>query len=137
MRVLFNDVIFSKGLIMDRSITAGGNTPLGGSANPLSNAAAGTRVEGAAQTAHQTVDRVADKAMTQVDRLSGAAHQAVNSTTDAVASATDWAANAAEQAKQTQTRITEAACTSIRARPISTVAGALVVGYLLGRLARF
>jgi len=35
-----------------------------------------------------------------------------------------------------QTKITQAACASIRARPISTVAGALVIGYLLGRLAR-
>jgi hypothetical protein len=37
---------------------------------------------------------------------------------------------------EVQTRLTESVCTSIRARPIATVAGALVVGYLLGRLAR-
>jgi hypothetical protein len=122
---------------MDRSITAGGNTPLGGSTNPLSNPATSARIEGATQTAHQTVDRVADKTATQVDRLSGVAHQAVNSTADAMASATEWASSNLEQAKQTQARITEAACASIRARPIATVAGALVVGYLLGRLARF
>jgi len=121
---------------MDRSISAGGNTPLGGSTNPLSNPATGARIEGAAQAAHQTVDRVADKATTQVDRLSGAAHQAVNTTADAVASATEWASSIPEQAKQTRARITEATCASIRARPIATVAGALVVGYLLGRLAR-
>ncbi len=122
---------------MDRSITAGGNTPLGGSTNPLANPAIGARIEGAAQAAHQTVDRVADKAATQVDRLSGAAHQAVNTTADTVASATEWASGFPEQAKQTQARVTEAACASIRARPIATVAGALVVGYLLGRWARF
>jgi ElaB protein len=122
---------------MDRSITADDSALLGGSTNRLSSSATGARVEGAAQTAHQTVDRVADKATTQVDRLSGAAHQAVDSATNAVASAAEWASNTAEQAKQTQVRITEAACASIRSRPISTVAGALVVGYLLGRLARF
>jgi hypothetical protein len=41
-----------------------------------------------------------------------------------------------EQAKQVQTQFTEAASASIRARPITAVAGALVVGYLLGRVAR-
>ncbi len=122
---------------MDRSLTMGGNASLGGSANPLSNSATNAKGEGATQSAHQTVDKVADRASAQVDRLSGAAHQAVNSAADAVTSATDWASGIPEQAKQVQTRITEAACASIRARPISTVAGALAVGYLLGRLARF
>ena len=122
---------------MDRSLPMGGNASLGGSANPLPNSATNAKVEGATQSAHQTVDKVADRASAQVDRLSGAAHQAVNSAADAVTSATDWASGIPEQAKQVQTRITEAACASIRARPISTVAGALAVGYLLGRLARF
>ena len=122
---------------MDRPLTAGGNTPLGGSTNPLSNPLTGARVEGAAQTAHQTVDRVAEKATSGVDRLSGAAHQAVSSAADAATTATEWASNIPEQARQVKTRVTEAACESIRARPIATVAGALVVGYLLGRLARF
>ena len=120
---------------MDRPLTAAEH-PLGGSTNPLSNPPTGARVEGAAQTAHQTVDRRRE-GFDQVDRLSGAAHRAVSGAADAVTSATEWASNTAEQAKQAQTRITEAACTSIRARPLSTVAGALVVGYLLGRLARF
>lgn len=122
---------------MDRSLTMGANDPLGRSTNPLSNPATSARVEDAAQSAHQTVDKVAEKASTQVDRLSGAAHQAVSGAANAVTSASEWASSTAEQAKQAQTRITEAACTSIRARPLSTVAGALVVGYLLGRLARF
>jgi len=41
-----------------------------------------------------------------------------------------------DQAKEVQTKLTESACASIRARPLASVAGALVVGYLLGRLAR-
>lgn len=117
---------------MDRSLTADANTPLGSSTSPLSNPATSARIEGAARAAHETVDRVADKATT----LGGAAHQAVDTTADAVASATEWASGIPEQAKQTQARMTEAACASIRARPIASVAGALVVGYLIGRLAR-
>ena len=109
---------------MDRSTTLGGNTPLGSSSsfNPT--------VESAAQTAHQTVDSVAEKTTTQVDRLSGTAHRAVNR-------AAAVAGSAVEQAKQVQTQVTEAACATIRARPIVSVAGALVAGYLLGRLARW
>jgi len=122
---------------MDRSTTIGGNTPSDGNVNPLSNPATNAKIEGATQAAHQTVDHIADKATTQVDRLSGTAHRAVNVGADAAASAANWASDIPAQAKQAQTRLTEAACASIRARPISTVAGALVVGYLLGRLARW
>jgi ElaB/YqjD/DUF883 family membrane-anchored ribosome-binding protein len=120
---------------MDRSTTIGGNAPLG-TANPLSNPATSARIEGAAQTAHQTLDKVSDKTSSQIDRLSGMAHRAVDSAADATNSAAQWASTIPEQAQQMQTKITEAACTSIRARPILSVAGALVVGYLLGRLAR-
>jgi ElaB/YqjD/DUF883 family membrane-anchored ribosome-binding protein len=122
---------------MDRSTTLDGSTPLGGGMNPLSNPAASGKLEGAAQTAHQTVDKVADKAASQVDRLSGTAHRAVNRAADAATTAAEWASSVPEKAKQVQGKVTDAACASIRARPIATVAGALVVGYLLGRLARF
>ena len=118
---------------MDPSTTIGGNTPLGtNTSNPAGNA----RVEGAAQTAHRTVDSLADKATAQVGRVSGTAHRAVNTAADAASSAAEWASGVPEQAKQVQTKLTEAACDSIRARPIVAVAGALVVGYLLGRLGR-
>jgi ElaB/YqjD/DUF883 family membrane-anchored ribosome-binding protein len=114
---------------MDRTTTMGGNNSPLGASNAIPAAA---KVENAAMAAHQTVDKVADKATVQVDRLSGTAHRAVNSAADAAATAADWASNIPAQAS----KLTEAACTSIRARPIATVAGALVVGYLLGRLAR-
>jgi len=77
--------------------------------------------EDAAQSAHETVDKVTDEATDQLDRLSGAAHRAV-----------DRAARAADAVADVQTRFTEAAYASIRARPIATVAGAFVIGYLFG-----
>jgi len=121
---------------MDQSKTIGGDVSPNSNSIPTSNAAATARVESAAQTAHRTVDSLADKATAQVDRVSGAVHRTVNSAADAATSAGQWASNVPGQAKEVQTKITEAACASIRARPISTVAGALVIGYLLGRLAR-
>ena len=116
---------------MDRTTTMSSLTGGSNAANPV-----GAKVEGAAQAVHQATDKIADKATTQVDRLSGTVHRAVNSAADAATSAAEWASTIPEQAKQVQTRLTESACASIRARPIATVAGALVIGYLLGRLAR-
>ena len=117
---------------MDRTTPMGASrTGTGSAANPGS-----AKIEDVAQTAHQTTDRIADKAASQVDRLSGTAHRAVTSAADAASSAAEWASAIPEQAKQLQTRLTEGASASIRERPIAIVAGALVVGYLLGRLAR-
>jgi ElaB/YqjD/DUF883 family membrane-anchored ribosome-binding protein len=121
---------------MDRSTTMGGNSPLGGNSNPSSYPSANAKLEGATQTAHQTVDKVADKATSTLDQLSGTAHRAVNSAADAANSAAEWASGLPDQAKEVQAKFAESACASIRARPLSTVAGARVVGYLLGRLAR-
>ena len=115
---------------MGGSLTSG-TRPNSPNANPL-----GAKVEGAAQTAHQTTDKMVDKTAAQVDRLGGTAHRAVDNAADAVSSAAEWASSIPEQAKQVQARLTEAATESIRARPIVTVAGALVLGYLVGRLAR-
>jgi hypothetical protein len=115
---------------MERTTTMGGNSPLGGNIN------ASAKLEGAAQTAHQTVDKVADRATAQLDRMSGTAHRAVDSAADAASTAADWMSSIPEQAREAQSKFTDSACASIRARPLSTVAGALVVGYLLGRLAR-
>lgn len=117
---------------MDRTTTTMGNLTGGSNAaNPVN-----ARVEGAAQAAHQTTDKIADKATAQVDHLGGTAHRAINSAADATTATAEWASTVSEQAKQVQTRLTESASASIRARPIATVAGALVIGYLLGRLAR-
>ena len=114
---------------MDRTTAIGGSTTYGGNTNPASPATA--KVEGAAQTAHKTVDTVADKASEQIGRMSDTAHRAVNSATDTATAAAEWASTFPDQAK-----VTDAACASIRARPLTTVAGALVLGYLIGRLAR-
>ena len=116
---------------MDRTTTIGTLSGSSSAANPVN-----AKVEGAAQAAHQATDKIADKVTARVDRLSGTAHRAVDSAADAATSAAEWASTIPDQAAQLQTQLTESACASIRARPIATVAGALVIGYLFGRLAR-
>lgn len=117
---------------MDR-ITAYGS----GAAGPdTSSNLATSKVDAATMAAHQLADKIADKATVQVDRLSGVVHRAVNSVADAATTTADFAAAVPDRAKEAGARFTEAACTSIRARPIGAVVGAVAVGYLLGRLAR-
>ncbi len=72
------------------------------------------KIQSATDAAHETTDRVARAATVQVDRLRGSAHDAVEGAASLV----------------------ESACASIRSRPLASVAGVLVVGYLLGRLIR-
>ena len=72
----------------------GSRSGTGSGANPAS-----AKIEDVAQTAHQTGDRIADKAASQVDRLSGTAHRAVNSAADVASSAAEWASAIPEQAK--------------------------------------
>ncbi|MEO8303267.1 MAG: hypothetical protein ABI724_04050 [Betaproteobacteria bacterium] len=121
---------------MDRPTNMGGNTLLAGNSNPMSSQPTSPKVDGAAQAAHQTVDKVADKATMQVDRLSGTAHRAVNSAADAAGTAAEWASTIPDQAKQMQAKFLDTASAQIRGNPVSSVAGAVVIGYLLGRLAR-
>lgn len=116
---------------MDRTFSTGTSTPYSDGISPASQAM--SKIESGAQTAHQAVDKVAERAASSVGRASGAAHQAVDSAAGAATSAAEWASTIPER----RARLSESACASIRARPISTVAGAAVVGYLLGRLARF
>jgi hypothetical protein len=125
-----------KGTVMDRNTPIGPNFTDNGSevhphANPLN-----AKIEDAAQGAHQRTDKIADNAMAQVDGMSDRTHRAVDSAVDAASSAAEWASAIPAQAKQIQGQITEVTRASIRARPIATVAGVLVIGYLLGRLGR-
>lgn len=114
---------------MDRSTTTTSSLASGDSA-------ASSKVQGVAKSAHQATDQLADSATAGVDHLSGTAHRAIDSAADAANSAADWASTIPGEAQRVQARLTESASASIRARPIATVAGALVVGYLIGRLAR-
>jgi len=102
----------------------GGNVTSSNSAN----------LAGAARAAHETTNTLAEKATAQVDRLSDSAHRAVDSAADAAASAAGWASDVADQAGQIQAKAVDSASAAIRSKPIAIVAGALVIGYLLGRL---
>jgi hypothetical protein len=127
-----HNMIIVQGTHMETTTTTLGDR-IGGSkpADPVR-----AKVEGVASAAHRTTDELSDGAAARVERLSGTAHRAIDGAADAATTAAGWAAALPEQARQIQTGLTESASASIRARPIATVAGALAIGYLLGRLLR-
>jgi len=117
---------------MERTTTLGGSGTANSSlANPVNS-----KIDDAAQAAHMATEKIAYRAAAQVDRSSDAVHRAVDNAADATMSAAEWASTIAGQAKQVHAQLAESASTTIRARPIAMVAGALVIGYLIGRLAR-
>ena len=118
---------------MDRSAAFGTNYPTTGNTD---RSIATAKIESAAQAAHHAVDQIAEKATVQVDHLSGTAHRAVDSAADTATSAAAWASTIPEKAKRAQSELTESASASIRARPLTSVLGALAIGFLLGRLVR-
>ncbi|HSS69156.1 MAG TPA: hypothetical protein VLQ46_00710 [Casimicrobiaceae bacterium] len=103
--------------------------------NPLNNPL-GSKVDTAARGAHDTTDKIADAASSGIDRTREAVHRGVDSAANAAQSTAAYASSVIDQANQAQTQALEQACAAIRARPIATVVGALIAGYLLGRLAR-
>jgi hypothetical protein len=109
-------------------------TPLGRHDGGNATSSTSANLTGAARTAHETTDNLTDKATAQVGRLSNSAHRAVDSAADVAASAAGWASNVADQAGEFQAKAVDSASAAIRRKPIAVVAGALVVGYLLGRM---
>jgi hypothetical protein len=105
-------------------------------ANPLNNPLA-SKVDNAARSAHETTDKIADAASAGIDRTRETMHKAVDGAASAAQSTAGYASSMIDQAKQAQTKALDQACATIRARPIASVVGALIGGYLLGRLARF
>ena len=70
-------------------------------------------------------------------RASDAALRSCNPTADKTVSAAEWASQVPEKAGRAQGTRTEAACNTIRERPLTTVFSALAAGYIIGRIARW
>ena len=83
-------------------------------------------MSGAASRAHNMVDDVAQKATPAVQTATAAA--SVN--------AAEWVAANSKQLANKSAAIADAASGQVRARPLISVAGALVLGYFIGRIFR-
>jgi len=114
-------------------------TPAAGSTAAIGAAtrnAVNAKIDSAATAAHRATDAASDTMTAQMGKLSSSAHSAVDGAAAATKSLSDTASDLSQQAMQWSGDVKESACASIRANPLATVAGALAVGYLIGRIAR-
>lgn len=106
------------------------------SSTPLSN----PNVSNMTERAHQTVDRVADKVVgttaPAVERARAGAHSTIDKVADRAASSAQWATRSGKVLVERSHRATDLCAEQVRARPLVAIAGALALGYLIGRLTR-
>ena len=101
----------------------------------IANTASGT-VTGLADRAHQALDRVAEKATPVVEKARTNVHNTIDKVADGAACGVDWAAENSKQLVRKSAEFGEVASVYVRDRPLVAVAGALALGYLIGRLMR-
>jgi ElaB/YqjD/DUF883 family membrane-anchored ribosome-binding protein len=93
-------------------------------------------VSGIADRAHQAVDKAAERAAPAIERASSVAHRTIDKVADAAAPAAQWAAESGRQIAAKSSELTEASSSLVRAQPLASIACALAIGYLIGRLTR-
>lgn len=107
-------------------------------ANTLTNPTAS--VSNMTERAHQTVDRVADKvadrAAPALERARSGVHTTIDKVADGATCGAQWATENGKALAVRSQQMTNACAEHVRARPLVAVAGALALGYLVGRLTR-
>ena len=104
--------------------------------NTTAATAVGNTVGAAADRAHQVVDRAAEKAAPVIDRASDVAHRSIDKAARAAAPAADWVAESSKQLMTTSNELVDACSGYVRARPLTSLAAALVFGFFAGKLLR-
>jgi ElaB/YqjD/DUF883 family membrane-anchored ribosome-binding protein len=93
-------------------------------------------VGNAADIAHQAVDSANAKVTPALERVTNAAHRGIDKAVDVAAPAAAWVADSGRQLTDKSNELMEVCGSYVRARPLATVAGALAVGYIVGKLMR-
>ena len=88
----------------------------------------------AADQAHRLVDRAREKAAPVVERAATAAHRTIDTVANATTPAAEWIAVNRKQLASKSTELADACTNQVRARPFVSVAAALAIGYLIGKL---
>lgn len=86
--------------------------------------------------AHQAVDQAAGKAAPAIERAQTAAHRTIDSVASKATPAADWAAENSRRLVSRSTEIVDTCGNYVRERPVTSIAGALAIGYLIGRVMR-
>jgi ElaB/YqjD/DUF883 family membrane-anchored ribosome-binding protein len=91
---------------------------------------------GIADRAQQAIDRAADKAAPTLERVRDRAHSTIDKVAEGASTGMDWAQQSGRELARRSGQYAEVAGDYVRERPLVAVAGALALGYLLGRLLR-
>ena len=86
--------------------------------------------------AHQAVDKAAEKAQPVLERASSAAHRTIDKVADVAVPAAQWATESGKQIATKSGELTEVCSGYVRARPFTSIAGAIAIGYFIGRITR-
>ena len=90
----------------------------------------------AADRAHDAVERAADKIRPTMNRITESAHSAIDKLADQAVPAAEWAEEKTRVAQDQAQRWADQCGAMVRDRPVTMLAAAAAVGYLLGRVMR-
>lgn len=93
-------------------------------------------VDQASNAAHDTITKAADAARPAVDRITAGAHQAVEKLMTVASATADTVSQKSAQLMDAQERLVEDARVYVRQKPVTALAIAASVGYLMSRLMR-
>jgi len=93
-----------------------------------------SKVDSAADQAHRAVDRAREKAAPALERVASVAHRTIDNVAKATAPAAEWMTENGKQLATKSTELADACSNQVRARPFVSVAAALALGYLIGKL---
>jgi chemotaxis regulatin CheY-phosphate phosphatase CheZ len=82
------------------------------------------------------VDKAVDQLAPVVQGASTAAHQTIDKVATAAAPVAEWASENGRQLATKTSEFAEVCSAQVRARPIATLAGAIAIGYIAGRMLR-
>lgn len=118
---------------MDKTTSTAGSTP--SNASDTSTSAAVQRgVDTAGSALHSTIDKVADPARNTLDRVATAAHETVDKLASNASHVADRFSEQANWVSETPNRVLGCSKSWVQDKPLEAVAGALALGFILGRL---
>lgn len=91
-------------------------------------------VDAAGAALHSTIDKMADPARNTVDRLSGAAHETVDKLASDASHVADRFSEQARWVSEAPSRALDCSKSWVQERPLEAVGGALLLGFIFGRL---
>jgi ElaB/YqjD/DUF883 family membrane-anchored ribosome-binding protein len=91
-------------------------------------------VDQAGAAAHNTINKISDAARPAVERFTAGAHQAVEKLMSVANATADTVSQKSEQLMDAQERLVEDCRVYVRQKPVTSVAIAVGIGYLLSRL---